>query len=52
MQKNIGKQWMEAGFIIPLLDGLDELASNRQETCVERNQRIFAVTMAIFVSGL
>ncbi|MFL9458403.1 hypothetical protein AB0758_46230 [Tolypothrix bouteillei VB521301_2] len=32
--KDIGKQLMNSQEIIPLLDGLDELAAERQEKCV------------------
>ncbi|NER97582.1 MAG: NACHT domain-containing protein [Symploca sp. SIO1B1] len=34
--KNITKQWLKDGEIIPLLDGLDELAAERQEKCVNK----------------
>jgi hypothetical protein len=34
--KDIAKQWLEDGEIIPLLDGLDELATERQESCVQK----------------
>lgn len=36
IRKDIGKQWLENQEIIPLLDGLDELAVERQEECVKR----------------
>jgi GTPase SAR1 family protein len=36
VRKDITKQWLEYGEIIPLLDGLDELAAERQEKCVEK----------------
>ena len=35
VRKDIGKKWLEETVIIPLLDGLDEVASARQELCVE-----------------
>ncbi|MDJ0696484.1 NACHT domain-containing protein [Mastigocoleus sp. MO_188.B34] len=34
VRKDIGKQWVENQEIIPLLDGLDELAAERQEGCI------------------
>ena len=36
VRKDIGQNWLESAIIIPLLDGLDELASDRQEKCVYR----------------
>ena len=36
VRKDIGQQWLEEAVIIPLLDGLDELASARQSLGVER----------------
>jgi GTPase SAR1 family protein len=36
VRKDITKQWLEHGEIIPLLDGLDELAASRQESCVQK----------------
>ncbi|NET59991.1 MAG: NACHT domain-containing protein [Symploca sp. SIO2E6] len=37
IRRNIGKQWLKDGKIIPLLDGLDELAyGRRQENCVQK----------------
>ncbi|MGK7949640.1 MAG: tetratricopeptide repeat protein [Xenococcaceae cyanobacterium] len=36
VRKDIGKKWLEEDAIIPLLDGLDEVASARQRLCVER----------------
>ncbi|NES00829.1 MAG: hypothetical protein F6J86_44840, partial [Symploca sp. SIO1B1] len=36
VRKDIAKQWLEEGEIIPLLDGLDELAAGRQESCVKK----------------
>ena len=36
VRKDIGKQWVENQKIIPLLDGLDELAAERQELCVRK----------------
>ncbi len=36
VRKDIGKKWLEEAVIIPLLDGLDEVASARQELCAER----------------
>ena len=35
VRKDIAKKWIDEGRILPLLDGLDELMSERQETCVE-----------------
>lgn len=34
LRKDIGKQWIDNQEIIPLLDGLDEVAAERQEKCV------------------
>lgn len=34
--RNIAKQWLKDGEIIPLLDGLDELTAERQERCVQK----------------
>ena len=34
IRKDIAEQWLADGRILPLLDGLDELMSARQETCV------------------
>ncbi|MEM7578435.1 MAG: NACHT domain-containing protein [Cyanobacteria bacterium P01_A01_bin.80] len=36
VRKDIGKQWVDNEEIIPLLDGLDELAAERQKPCVEK----------------
>ncbi|MEO0840001.1 MAG: NACHT domain-containing protein [Cyanobacteria bacterium J06643_5] len=36
VRKDISKQWVENQEIIPLLDGLDELATERQERCVRK----------------
>lgn len=36
IRQNIAKQWIDRGAILPLLDGLDELAEARQEKCVEK----------------
>ncbi|MGK7899224.1 MAG: NACHT domain-containing protein [Xenococcus sp. (in: cyanobacteria)] len=36
VRKDIGQKWLEDAAIIPLLDGLDELASVRQSLCVAR----------------
>ncbi|MBW4505045.1 MAG: NACHT domain-containing protein [Scytonematopsis contorta HA4267-MV1] len=36
VRKDIGKQWVDNQDILPLLDGLDELAAERQELCVNR----------------
>jgi GTPase SAR1 family protein len=36
VRKDIGKQWIDNQEIIPLLDGLDELAVERQELCVRK----------------
>ena len=35
IRKDIAKKWLEDATFIPLLDGLDELASSRQEVCVK-----------------
>ncbi|MDC0832943.1 NACHT domain-containing protein [Geitlerinema sp. CS-897] len=35
VRKDITEKWIEEGRILPLLDGLDELMSQRQETCVQ-----------------
>ncbi|MFO8040309.1 MAG: NACHT domain-containing protein [Sodalinema sp.] len=35
VRQDIAEGWIEAGRILPLLDGLDELMSQRQETCVQ-----------------
>ncbi|MGC9506269.1 NACHT domain-containing protein [Baaleninema sp.] len=35
VRKDIAEKWIEEGRILPLLDGLDELLSQRQETCVQ-----------------
>lgn len=34
-RKDIGKNWVEGRRLLPMLDGLDELESTRQELCVE-----------------
>jgi predicted NACHT family NTPase len=36
VRKDITKQWLEEGEIIPFLDGLDELAASRQKLCVKK----------------
>ncbi len=36
VRKDIAKQMLQEGEIIPLLDGLDELAAERQESCVQK----------------
>ena len=36
ISKNTSKQWLNQEIIIPLLDGLDELAPTQQEKCVEQ----------------
>ncbi|MDJ0737493.1 MAG: NACHT domain-containing protein [Nostocaceae cyanobacterium] len=36
VRKDIGKQWIDNQEIIPLLDGLDEIAVERQELCVRK----------------
>lgn len=36
VREDIGKEWLEKEKIIPFLDGLDELASDRQELCVKQ----------------
>ncbi|HAZ44467.1 MAG TPA: hypothetical protein DDW76_09420 [Cyanobacteria bacterium UBA11369] len=33
VRKDIGEKWLAEGELLPLLDGLDELASQRQEKC-------------------
>src|SRR5215470_11897078 len=33
--KRIGSRWLEANWIVPLLDGLDEVITANQSTCVE-----------------
>jgi hypothetical protein len=35
VRKNIGERWLKEHELLPLLDGLDELASERQEKCVQ-----------------
>ncbi len=35
IKKEISQQWLEGGIIVPLLDGLDELASARQKLCID-----------------
>lgn len=36
VRQDIGQKWLENEIILPFLDGLDELASERQEKCVQR----------------
>ena len=36
VRSDIGQRWIRGGEIIPLLDGLDELAAVRQEPCIKR----------------
>ncbi|MBN4005731.1 NACHT domain-containing protein [Nostoc sp. LPT] len=36
VRKDIGKKWVDNQEIIPLLDGLDEIAAERQELCVRK----------------
>ena len=36
VSQKLGQQWLEQQRLLPLLDGLDELAPARQELCVER----------------
>jgi DNA polymerase III delta prime subunit len=36
VRKDIGKRWVDNQEIIPLLDGLDEIAAERQEQCVRK----------------
>ncbi|MEM6402748.1 MAG: NACHT domain-containing protein [Cyanobacteria bacterium P01_D01_bin.116] len=36
VRTDIGKKWIDLEEIIPLLDGLDELAAERQELCVSK----------------
>jgi energy-coupling factor transporter ATP-binding protein EcfA2 len=35
IRKDIAEKWLADGTILPFLDGLDELASDRQEACVK-----------------
>jgi hypothetical protein len=35
VRKDIGKQWLEEKQLLPLLDGLDEVKPEHQESCVE-----------------
>lgn len=35
VSKELGKKWLKERYLIPLLDGLDELQSERQEKCVK-----------------
>ncbi|MEM1427582.1 MAG: NACHT domain-containing protein, partial [Cyanobacteria bacterium P01_H01_bin.130] len=39
VRKDLAQQWVEEKKILPLLDGLDELMSERQETCVQALNR-------------
>jgi MFS family permease/GTPase SAR1 family protein/5S rRNA maturation endonuclease (ribonuclease M5) len=36
VRKDIAKQWINNSEILPILDGLDELAAERQELCVQK----------------
>ena len=36
LRKDIGQQFLSQGALLPLLDGLDELAPSRQSLCVEK----------------
>lgn len=36
IKREISDQWLQEGIILPLLDGLDELASNRQKLCIDK----------------
>ena len=38
VRKDIGKKWLDEATVIPLLDGLDEVASDIQELCLEKIQ--------------
>ena len=42
VRKDIGQEWLEKAVIIPLLDGLDEVASARQGLCVEKINEFLA----------
>jgi hypothetical protein len=35
VRRDVGRQWLDDGLLIPLLDGLDEVAPNDQQACVE-----------------
>ena len=35
IRQDIAQKWLDRGRIIPLLDGLDELMSQRQESCIQ-----------------
>ncbi|WP_052334296.1 caspase family protein [Kamptonema formosum] len=39
VRQDIGQKWLAGGELLPLLDGLDELASERQEKCVREINR-------------
>jgi NACHT domain len=34
--QDLSKQWIESNLLLPLLDGLDEVATDRQELCAQR----------------
>ncbi len=36
IKREISDQWLQEGIILPLLDGLDELASARQKLCIDK----------------
>ena len=36
VRQDIAKKWMKEGAILPLIDGLDELTSQQQETCIQK----------------
>jgi DNA polymerase III delta prime subunit len=42
VRKDIGKNWLKNKEFLPLLDGLDELASERQEKCVQAINQFLA----------
>ncbi len=50
VRKDIGKKWLEETVIIPLLDGLDEIASDRQGLCVDKINEF--LTPSIWSSSL
>ena len=35
LRQELGRQWLEADLLIPFLDGLDEVATERQELCAK-----------------
>jgi len=36
IRQDVARQWLEENQLLPLLDGLDEVASQHQKTCVEK----------------